>query len=408
MFCGFLLSYLTRTTELLLRRYTPRDLLQLDQILNLLYPFGCILSYHLLSNIPWLVSLNIALRIFNGFLGYPRCLLLIDLTRSQFGRQFDSVNSLIQMGVYAGHGLGAAAGSGLYDRFGYSAPFYLVAAMLLLPIFLTWAFVPDCPSYSVSDKGEETVLMQGEKTSEDQSRLYGSVKENEELEARSGDTNNSTGSSGSENLSDKPHALTPLILVPLVSTMLVNIVYGYLQITVTPYLNLEFGVSLSKGGLVLSTVSLGMVSGSLLSAYLMRGPRISPYTQMALGSVLVGGGILLMFPIKYITPLYKLSPYLAFPAAFLAGLGDPLITIATLSAMKSVQVRRAGKVTPDQEILIGGTWLIGFLAFCFAGQGVAGVMTEYLDYWVGGAVLCGMCAASFAISCGLYIKCPVS
>ena len=218
MFCGFLLCYLTRTTELLLKRFTPKTLLQVDQFLNLLYPAGCILSYHYLDDKTWLVSLNIALRVYNGFLGYPRCLLLIDLTRSQFSRDFDSVNSLIQMGVYAGHGLGAAMGSGLYDTFGYDAPFYLVTVMLLLPIALTCVFVPNCPSHTVSG-GDEEVLVEGSSDREhgestafldNQTAAYGTCAEE-------------TG----EVKSAKNTGLTPLILVPLIGTMLVNIVYGY-------------------------------------------------------------------------------------------------------------------------------------------------------------------------------------
>ena len=390
MFCGFLLSYLTRTTEFLLRRFTPKTLLQLDQCLNLIYPAGCILSYHYPLDKSWLVSLNVALRIYNGFLGYPRCLLLIDLTRSQFGRDFDSVNSLIQMGVYAGHGAGAAVGSGLYDTYGYNAPFYLVTAMLLLPIILTSAFVPNCQSHVMSGEEEEGALIK-EETSDSQNGVvtlvYGTWSEDE--------------------INAQHAGLSPLIFIPLISTMLVNIVYGYLQITITPYLNICFDVSISAGGWVLWTVSVGMVSGSLVSAYLMKGPKISPYTQMALGSMFVGAGILLMFPIEYITFLYDKSPYIAFPAAFLAGFGDPLITIATLKAMKSVQIKRNGRITPDQEILIGGTWLIGFLAFCFAGQGLAGFITEYLNYWCGALILFGMSLVSFIISCGLYINCQV-
>ena len=399
MFYGFLLCYLTRSTELLLKRFTPKTLLQIDQCLNLLYPAGCILSYHFPLDKSWLVVLNIALRVYNGFLGYPRCLLLIDLTKSQFGRDFDSVNSLIQMGVYAGHGLGAAAGSGLYDRFGYNAPFYLVTAMLLLPITLTAVFVPNCPSHTVAGGDREKKILVGEEET--------SSSENEEvtafLDLKTLEYGTCSDQEKEANSREEPR-LTPFIAVPLVGTMLVNIVYGYLQITITPYLNRKFDISIGDGGLVLATVSVGMVLGSLTSAYLMRGHKISAYTQMIMGSVFVGAGILLMFPIEYISFLYKNSPYLAFPAAFLAGFGDPLITIASLTAMKNVQLKMTGGITPDQEILIGGTWLIGFLALCFAGQEIAGFITDYLEYWVGALILFGMSCVSFVISGSLYIN----
>ena len=392
IFWGFLLSYLTRSAEILLKRFTPKTLLQVDQCLNLVYPAGCILSYYFPLDKSWLVALNIALRVYNGFLGYPRCLLLIDLTKSQFGRDFDSINSLINMGIYAGHGLGAAAGSGLYDSFGYNAPFYLITAMLLLPITLTAVFVPNCASHTKAGRKEEETPGSAEKEDvtanlKASTVEYGSCSDQEE------ETN------GSE---ERRSRLTPCVAIPLVATMLVNIAYGYLQITVTPYLNRKFDISIGDGGLVLATVSVGMVLGSLMSAYLMKGPKVSAYTQMMMGSIFVGVGILLMFPIEYIRFLYRNSPYLSFLAAFLAGFGDPLITVATLTAMKNMQLKMMGRITSEQDLFIAGTWLIGFVAFYFAGQGIAGFITDYLEYWMGALILFGMSCVSCIISGILY------
>ena len=290
IFCGFFLCYLTRSTEILLKRFSPKTLLLLDQCLNLLHPAGCILSYHFPLHKSWLVALNIALRVYNGFLGYPRCLLLIDLTKSQFGKDFDSINSLLNMGIYAGHGLGAAAGSGLYDSFGYNAPFYFLTAILLLPITLTKVFIPNCVShFKTGDKEEDTPTCAYNEDATANLKVttrseYGSCPDQEE----------------EINDSDE-RRLTPCVAIPLVASMLVNIVYGYLQITITPYLNRKFDISIGDGGLVLATVSVGMILGSLMSAYLMKGPKVSAYTQMILGSGFVGAGILLMFPIESIS-----------------------------------------------------------------------------------------------------------
>ena len=154
----------------------------------------------------------------------------------------------------------------------------------------------------------------------------------------------------------------------------------------------------------MATVSVGMVLGSLMSAYLMKGPKVSAYTQMILGSGFVGAGILLMFPIESISFLYRNCPYISFLAAFLAGFGDPLITIAALTAMKNVQLKMMGRITCEQDLFISGTWLIGFLAFYFAGQGIAGFITDYLEYWMGALILFGMsCVSSSMISVVLYI-----
>ena len=55
-------------------------------------------------------------------------------------------------------------------------------------------------------------------------------------------------------------------------------------------------------------------------------------------------------------------------------------------------------------MFIGGTWLIGFLAFCFAGQGLAGFMLEYFTYWAGALILGGMSVVSMAIAGILYLR----
>ena len=203
IFCGFFLNYLTSSTELLLNRFTPKTLLLLDQCLNLLYPAGCILSYHFPLDKSWLVALNIALRVYNGFLGYPRCLLLIDLTKSQFGKDFDSINSLLNMGIYAGHGLGAAAGSGLYDSFGYNAPFYFLTAMLLLPITLTAVFIPNCVSHFKTGETE---------------RDTPSCAENEDATANLKVTTSEYGSCSDqkkETNDSEQRRLTPCVAIPL-------------------------------------------------------------------------------------------------------------------------------------------------------------------------------------------------
>ena len=71
--------------------------------------------------------------------------------------------------------------------------------------------------------------------------------------------------------------------------------------------------------------------------------------------------------------------------------------------MKNVQLKMMGRITCEQDLFISWAWLIGFLAFYFAGQGIAGFITDYLEYWMGALILFGMSCVSCMISVVLYI-----
>ena len=65
---------------------------------------------------------------------------------------------------------------------------------------------------------------------------------------------------------------------------------------------------------------------------------LNHFTVMGLGALCVFSGLTLTFPPETIIELHNLAPITAFPGVFLAGIGDPLMSIATLRALYDVQV----------------------------------------------------------------------
>ena len=110
------------------------------------------------------------------------------------------------------------------------------------------------------------------------------------------------------------------------------------QVTVTPFLKEEFQKSISYSGSVLTLVSVGMALGSVSAGFILQSEIISYFTVMGIGAFCIFTGLLMTFPPQSLPAVYNLSPLLAFPGVFIAGFGDPFMTIATLKALYGVQV----------------------------------------------------------------------
>ena len=107
---------------------------------------------------------------------------------------------------------------------------------------------------------------------------------------------------------------------------------------VTPFLKEDFNKSISYGGTALTGISFGMALGSFLAGVILQSRKISTFTLMGFGALSVCIGFLMIFPPPTIPALYSLAPILAYPGGFLAGFGDPFMTIATLKALYDIQV----------------------------------------------------------------------
>ena len=108
----------------------------------------------------------------------------------------------------------------------------------------------------------------------------------------------------------------------------------------TPFLKEDFHKSISYGGTVLLLVSFGMAFGSFIAGVILQSKRISTFTVMGMGALAVCVGLLMAFPPSTIPAMYHLAPILAYPGGFLAGIGDPCMTIATLRVLYDIQVNR--------------------------------------------------------------------
>ena len=106
----------------------------------------------------------------------------------------------------------------------------------------------------------------------------------------------------------------------------------------SPFLKEQFNKSISYGGMVLSLISVGMCVGSVSVGLLLQKRVLHHFTLMGTGALCVCIGLLVTFPPEVLPKMYDRSPMLAFLGAFIAGVGDPLMTIATLKALYSIQV----------------------------------------------------------------------
>ena len=89
---------------------------------------------------------------------------------------------------------------------------------------------------------------------------------------------------------------------------------------------------------MLTLVSVGMAIGSTSVGFILQSKIISQFTAMGIGALCILTGLLLTFPPESLPAVYNLSPILAFPGVFIAGIGDPFMTIATLRALFNIQV----------------------------------------------------------------------
>ena len=81
-----------------------------------------------------------------------------------------------------------------------------------------------------------------------------------------------------------------------------------------------------------------MAIGSVSVGAILQKKILHPSTAMGIGDTCIFIGLLVTFPPQSLPALYKLSPILAFPGVFIAGVGDPIMTIATLRALYDIQV----------------------------------------------------------------------
>ncbi|KAL5259086.1 hypothetical protein ACHWQZ_G009521 [Mnemiopsis leidyi] len=323
-------------------------------------------SYRL-SDTNAIIAISIAMRILQGCMAFVCTLVPIDFISANLSDEFDMVNGLVNMGYFTGHGVAEAVGCFLYDHFGYEIAYSFTAGVALLVAAITVIALPSTKTYlSTQDDSfnEEEMDFESSKTS-----------------------------------------LTKLLIIPMIATMLINANYGVLQVTITPYLKEEFQKSISYGGSVLTLVSVGMAIGSTSIGFILQKKIISQFTAMGIGALCIMMGLLLTFPPKSLLAIYNLSPILAYPGVFIAGIGDPFMTIATLRALLNMQLQEAGGgiLSPKIVTKITAIWIIGYCFMYYSGPFIAGTLTDYLSFSTTAGVLAGVCLLAFLICVALRL-----
>ena len=361
IFFGYMAGYFcTSMWNRLTARITPKWMIVFTLGLSSL-ALSISLMADFTDNNTIFIAVSILGRVLHGFAAFPHNVCCLDILKTLFPHKFDLVTGLMQMGYFSGHGVGEFSGTSLYENFGYKVPFMFATSVLTFGTIINLIFLPACPSIAVAD----------------------GVKDE-----KKGDLDDSSDET----------SISYLVFFPAFACMLINCVYMYLQIATAPYLYEKFNIPLTVGGSVLVTVSAGVAIGSSLSGMLAQSKIIDSYTQMIIGSAMVALGLLAMFPSPYFSLIYNYVPYIAYPSALLAGVGDPIITIPTLRAMTNLQISIKGKCTGKNEVGIFGIWMMGTSCAAYSGALVGGVLIEYLSYYNAAYLLAALCCVSLVTS----------
>ncbi|XP_063687244.1 uncharacterized protein LOC134820667 [Bolinopsis microptera] len=369
LFLGFGFMFFSQGTEKLMRKWSSRSILLLSMlgwaIVSLLTGFA-----YSIPDTTVVIAISFVLRICQGVLSYTSTLVPIDFINANFPEEFDMVNGLVNMGYFSGHGVAEAVGCVIYDKIGYTAAYGFTAVVALLAATSSFFFIPNTRTY---------LSTQDDISDDDQTMLK-------------------TGS--------KKNKLTKLLIIPMIATMLINANYGVIQVTVTPFLKEEFNKSISYGGTVLTLVSIGMATGSVSVGVILQKKILNPLTAMGIGATCIFTGLLVTFPPQSLPALYELSPILAYPGVFTAGLGDPIMTIATLRALCDIQLQKKGLLTPKMVTRITSIWIVGYSSMYYAGSFIAGTLMDYFSYSASAEILAGFCLIALLICIGmrLYVK----
>ena len=370
VFFGYFAGFLCRGfSERLVEKLTPKwVMVATTAVLSVTCAMSGVADYSTDNTVFIIVSA--AARVLFGFFNFSRSIGSLDLLKSTFPNNFDFVNGVMQTAMFAGHCIGQYVGVVLYVRFGYKAPFWFTTSCMVLTLILYIIVLPSTPTIALSKADEKTQLLsQGDEETQDE------------------DTK----------------GLTKYIFFPMAACMMINCVYGYLQVSTTPYLLEKFSIPLSLGGTVLIALSVGIAAGSLFSGMLGQSGVCNTYTQMTVGAGMVALGLLIMFPNPAIPFIYNNIPYIVYPTVILAGMGDPFVTLPTLRAMSELQVRVKGSCSGRNQVSLFGVWMMCTWGAVYSGALISGVMLEYLSYDQSAYVLVASCCLSMILCCVMNV-----
>ena len=310
------------------------------------------------------VILSAVLRAAQGYFVCSTCLALVESTRLWFPNDFQRVNGLIQMGYFAGCGLGQCLGAVLYDHFGYLTPYILTGSLNIIGIVYGSLILPtnnDMIKTNVSPLVEP-------------------------------DANESNYSTISENKGEeKENKLSWFVFIPLLSSMLINCIYGYILVATAPFVVDCCGATISLSGGMMLILSFTLALGNILVGYISQFKLLTDNTLMMIGALCTAFGVFVLFPPPLLSTGSLIPVYVGI---ILSGFGDPFLAICSIPEMIAVQRTKTGTVTKNNESQINSYWLSFTFAADHFGGFLAGLFMDYFQFYQSGFVMSSLCVLS--------------
>ena len=192
---GFLVMYLARVTEMMMRKINNLRILLMMNMLGLAAVSLSQGLVYLIDDNKIMMMLSFGLRIVQGAIAFSSNLVQVDFAHAIFPDKFDFVNALGFLGNFFGQGLAGSIGCLLYDNFSYIVPFLFSSGLATGVAGFIFLTVPAKPTHLCK---EDKISFTESSTAIPKTNL----------------------------------TCTKLLVFPMVATMLVNSNYGIIQVRI--------------------------------------------------------------------------------------------------------------------------------------------------------------------------------
>ena len=289
---------------------------------------------------------------------------LAEAVQTWFPSKFQFLNNLIQgTFVYGGVTIGSFLGGVLYQYFNFHGPFLFCGGLGIVTLIMSLCTIP---------QGNECLIP----------------------------NDNECEPTVVTNLSqtEKRDPLTIFVIFPLVAQMMCNFGNGYIHYGITPFLKQCCDVPIAQGGSYAMMVPIGIAAGFFIGGILCQRQVLSANTLSLIGVLLGIVGLVTSFPSPTMHILYANTKYVGYFSTTLSGLGESLVTSATIDSMEMIQTTVCGlNFTESHKSKCVAIWLIAWYIGIFSGVFVSGVLFEHTSFHWGAWILACMWCASFLI-----------
>ena len=191
LFIGFLLMFLLRATQIVMRKINNLRILLVANLLALaVVSLTQGLVYFIEDDLAMMIT-SFAFRILQGVFSFSSNLVQLDFTHATFSEKFDLANGVGLLGNFLGQAVAGSMGCLLYDNFGYLAPFLFSCGITTGVAGFVFLTVPAITTHLCKDEEERPGKSSAPKTNS---------------------------------------MCTKLLIFPMIATMLVNSNYGIIQV----------------------------------------------------------------------------------------------------------------------------------------------------------------------------------